>query len=120
MLIAMILLLGLFIIAAFIVVYVIINNKELKDKVKEETKKANTIKRGKNESESRLVKIYDKRIETLIREATRVDKNITEFKDIATNRISHLEKENEELKKLVKQLKSVSISERAFLIDLEE
>ncbi len=120
MLITMIVLLGLFVITAFTVVYVIIDNKGLKDKVKYETRITDSLRKAKNDSEVRLVKIYDNRIAVLLKEATKVDNSVADFTEKTEDKIFHLEKENKKLKKLVKQLKSVSISERAFLIDLEE
>lgn len=109
-------LLALFCIAAFAVVWVVLDNKSLKDKVGSSRSIADTIKKAKKISEERIIKAYD----TKQRGLETLNSKLKSEKIRMEKKIFRLEEEAREKDELIESMRSVSICERAFLLDLDE
>lgn len=116
MLITMLLLLILFIASAFIIVWVILDNKKLKDRFGNNELQLRRIEDKRKRHADEALKFEKKKISVLADDIKQIKSANRKYQKV----VSDLTEENRRQEELIKNLKSVSISERAFLIDLEE
>lgn len=109
-------LLLLFVVTSFVVVWVIIDNKSLRGKVGNAKEDTNSMKLAKGKSEDRLIKAFDSTIHDLTERNKELYRNNMTLKEKISDFIDEVKEKDD----LIKQMRSVSISERAFLIDLED